>query len=71
MGNTPLHVVSQARQDDPDPDASIATIDLLLKAGADPDVRNHEKRTPAEWYRQHGMDELADYLTARRRAETD
>jgi ankyrin repeat protein len=66
MGNTPLHVVSQARQDDPDVDGSMATIDLLLKHGADPGARNNEARTPAEWYRQHGMDELADYLASRR-----
>ena len=62
MGNTPLHVVSQARQDDPDMDACVATIDLLLRHGADPDARNQQNRTVAEWYRQMGMDELADCL---------
>ena len=65
MGNTPLHVVSQARQDDPDMDASAAVIALLLQYGADPDARNNQNRTAAEWYRQMGMDELADVLTER------
>lgn len=65
MGNTPLHVVSQARQDDPDLDASAAAIDLLLQHGADPDARNKQNKTAAEWYRQMGMDELADCLTER------
>ena len=64
-GNTALHVVSQAKQDDPDLDASIATIELLLKYGADPKALNNEGKTPAQWYRQLGMDEVADYMTAR------
>lgn len=65
MGNTALHVISQAKQDDPDVDASIATIELLLKYGADPGVLNKEGKTPAQWYRQLGMDEVADYMTDR------
>jgi ankyrin repeat protein len=65
MGNTALHVVSQAKQDDPDFDASVATIELLLKYGADPTVRNHEGKTPSQWYRQLGMDEVADYMAER------
>jgi ankyrin repeat protein len=52
MGNTALHVVSQAKQDDPDFDASVATIELLLKYGADARALNNEGRTPAQWYRQ-------------------
>lgn len=64
-GNNALHVVSQAKQDDPDLDASIATIDLLLKYGTDPTALNHAGKTPAQWYRHLGMDELADYMTAR------
>jgi ankyrin repeat protein len=64
-GTTALHIVSQAKQDDPDFDASIATIDLLLKYGADPKALNSQGKTPAQWYRQYGMDELADYLTER------
>jgi ankyrin repeat protein len=63
MGNTPLHVVSQAKQDDPDFDASVATIELLLKHGTDPTACNKEGKTAAQWYRQFGMDELADYMT--------
>lgn len=62
MGNTPLHVVSQSRQEDPDVEACTATIDLLLERGVDPTARNKEGRTAAQWYRQHGMDELADHL---------
>jgi ankyrin repeat protein len=64
-GNTPLHVVSQAKLNDPDFNASVATIDLLLKSGADPNALNGEGKTPAQWYRQLGMDELADFLTER------
>jgi ankyrin repeat protein len=65
MGNTPLHVVSQAKQEDPDFDASIATIELLLKHGVDPKALNNEGKTPAQWYRQLGMDEVADYMADR------
>jgi len=65
MGNTALHVVSQAKQDDPDLDASVATIELLLKYGADPRAVNKEGKTPAQWYRQLGMDELADHMAER------
>jgi ankyrin repeat protein len=65
LGNTPLHVVSQARQDDPDMEASIATIELLLRHGADPATRNQQNKTAAEWYRQMGMDNLADCLVER------
>jgi ankyrin repeat protein len=65
MGNTALHVVSQARQDDPDLNACVATIELLLKYGADPTVLNNEGKTPAQWYRQLGMDEVADYMAER------
>jgi ankyrin repeat protein len=64
-GNTALHVVSQAKQDDPDFDASVATIELLLKCGADPKALNNEGKTPAQWYRQLGMDEVADYMAER------
>jgi ankyrin repeat protein len=69
-GNTALHVVSQARQDDPDLEASMATIDLLLKYGADPRAQNKEGKTPAQWYRQLGMDEVADYLRDRETASS-
>jgi len=65
MGNTLLHIVSQARQDDPDYDASVATIGVLLQYGVDPLARNNQNKTPAQWYRQLGMDELADYLQRR------
>jgi ankyrin repeat protein len=65
IGYTALHVVSQAKQDDPDLDASIATIELLLKYGADPKAVNNEGKTPAQWYRQLGMDDIADYMVER------
>lgn len=65
LGNTPLHLISQAKQDDPDIDASVATIELLLNCGADPMALNNEGKTPEQWYRQFGMDELADYLGRR------
>jgi ankyrin repeat protein len=65
MGNTALHLVSQAKQDDPDFAASVATIELLLKYGADRHALNQEGRTPQQWYRQFGMDELADYMAQR------
>jgi ankyrin repeat protein len=69
-GNTALHVVSQAKQSDPDFNDSVATIDLLLKHGADPTALNGERKTPAQWYRQLGMDEIADYLSERLPIET-
>jgi hypothetical protein len=56
---------SQAKQDDPDFAASVATIELLLKYGADRHALNQEGRTPQQWYRQFGMDELADYMAQR------
>jgi ankyrin repeat protein len=64
-GNTVLHVVSQAKQNDPDFNATVATIELLLKYGADPQALNNDGKTPAQWYLQLGMDEVADYMTAR------
>jgi ankyrin repeat protein len=69
-GNTALHVVSQAKQDDPDLEASIATIELLLKYGADLRAQNNEGKTAAQWYRQLGMDEVADYMGARETASS-
>ena len=65
MGNSALHVVSQAKQEDPDFDASVATIELLLKHGAEPTALNNEGKNPAQWYRQLGMDELADFMAER------
>jgi ankyrin repeat protein len=64
-GNTPLHLVSQAKQDDPDLTASAAIIELLVRYGADPQALNGESKTPGQWYRLHGMDEVADYLSER------
>lgn len=64
-GNNGLHLVSQLKQDDPDLDASIAIIDLLLKYGADPLARNHADKTPEQWIRSLGMDEVADYMAER------
>jgi ankyrin repeat protein len=65
MGNTALHVVSQAKQNDPCFNATIATIELLLKYGADPNALNNEGKTFAQWYRRLGMDEVADYMSER------
>jgi ankyrin repeat protein len=65
MGNTPLHVVSQARDDDVDVEASATAIDLLLAHGADPKARNYEGLTPLEWYRKQGVDDMVDLLRAR------
>jgi ankyrin repeat protein len=64
-GNTALHVVSQAKQNDPDFNATVATIELLLKYSADPKALNNEGKTPAQWYHQLGMDEVADYMSER------
>ena len=65
MGNTPLHVVSQARDDEIDVEASAAVIDLLLAHGADIRARNKEGLTPLEWYRKQGVDDMVDLLRAR------
>jgi hypothetical protein len=59
------HLKKQTEQDDPDLAASVATIELLLKFSADPRAVNNEGRTPAQWYRHLGMEELADYLSER------
>lgn len=64
-GNTPLHLVSQAREQDLDPDASAALIDLLLAHGADIEARNDEGLTPLAWFRQRGIDEIVELLAAR------
>ncbi len=64
-----MHVVSQAKQDDPDIEASVAAIELLLRFGADPKAVNNEGKTPGQWYRQFGMDELADYMVRRSGAD--
>jgi ankyrin repeat protein len=68
-GNTPLHVVSQAKQDDPDLEATLAIIDLLVRHGADLKAVNNEQKTPAQWLRGHGLDEAADYMAERFGAE--
>ena len=65
MGNTPLHVVSQARDDEIDLEASAAVLDLLLAHGADIHARNKEGLTPLEWYRKLGVDDMVDLLRAR------
>jgi uncharacterized protein len=65
MGNNALHLVSQTKQDDPDLEATIATIELLLKYGAEPTARNREGMTPEQWVRSLGMDEVADYMAER------
>jgi uncharacterized protein len=65
MGNTPLHLVSQAKQDAPDLHASIAVMELLLKYGADPTARNDDGKTPEQWVRSLGMDDVADYMAER------
>jgi hypothetical protein len=36
-----------------------------LKYGADPKALNNEGKTPAQWYHQLGMDEVADYVSER------
>jgi hypothetical protein len=58
-------VVSQAKQNDPDFNATVATIEVLLKHGVDPKALNNEGKTPGQWYRQLGMDEVADYMSGR------
>jgi ankyrin repeat protein len=65
MGNTPLHVVSQARDDEIDVESSAAMIDLLLEHGADLKARNNEGLTPLEWFRKQGVDDMVDLLRAR------
>jgi ankyrin repeat protein len=65
MGNAPLHSGSQAKQDDPDFVAGVATIELLLKYEAEPRAVNNEGKTAGQWCRLLGMDELADYLSER------
>lgn len=65
MGNTALHLVSQARDLDIDPEASAAVVDLLLENGADLEVRNREGLTPLEWHRKLGVDDMVELLQER------
>jgi ankyrin repeat protein len=64
MGNTPLHVVSQAVDHDVDADATVAIIRLLLQYGADPHAQNREGLTPPQFLRKLGNDEAADLVAA-------
>jgi uncharacterized protein len=64
MGNTPLHVVSQALDHNIDEEATVATIRLLLQHGADPQAQNNEGLTPAQFLRKLGNDEAADLVAA-------
>lgn len=64
MGNTPLHLVSQAVDHDVDVDATVAIIRLLLQHGADPRAQNGEGLTPPQLLRKLGNDEVADLVAA-------
>jgi ankyrin repeat protein len=64
MGNTPLHVVSQALDQDVDAEATIAIVRLLLQHGADPRAQNNEGLTPPQFLRKLGNDEAADLVAA-------
>jgi ankyrin repeat protein len=65
MGNTALHVVSQAKDQNVDVEASAAMIDLLLANGADIEARNNEGLTPLQWYRKLGIDAMVELLQQR------
>jgi len=56
-GNTALHLLPE------DPVAAGALAQLLLDAGADPQARNEDGKTPAEWLEERGLDEIADLVS--------
>jgi uncharacterized protein len=57
-GNTAWHLLPE------DPAAAGALAQLLLNAGADPQARNEDGRTPAERLEERGLDEIADLVPA-------
>jgi ankyrin repeat protein len=59
-GSTPLHTVAFT--------GDRASLDLLLKHGADPALTNNEGKTAADIARERGNQEIADLLVARARA---
>jgi ankyrin repeat protein len=65
MGNTPLHLVSQARDEDIDVETSAAVVDLLLAHGADIEAKNNDGLTPLMWYRKLGIDDMVELLRQR------
>lgn len=65
MGNTALHLVSQARDLDIDPEASAEVVDLLLEHGADLEARNREGLTPLQSFRKLGVDDMVELLQER------
>lgn len=65
MGNTALHLVSQARDLDIDPAASAEVVDLLLAHGADLEARNREGLTPLQSFRKLGVDDMVELLQER------
>jgi ankyrin repeat protein len=65
MANTALHLVSQARDLDIDPEASAAVVDLLLEHGADLEARNREGLTPLQSFRKLGVDDMVELLLER------
>jgi ankyrin repeat protein len=64
MGNTPMHLVSQAMDHDVDMEATVAVIRLLLQHGADPRAPNNEGLTPSQFLHKLGNDEAADLVAA-------
>jgi uncharacterized protein len=59
-GSTPLHTVGFT--------GDRASLDLLLKHGADPAITNNDGKTAAEIARERGNQEVADLLVTRARA---
>lgn len=64
MGNTLLHLVGQAFDEDVDADATRAVIHLLIEHGADPHAVNNEGLTPPQFHRKMGNDEVAELVSS-------
>lgn len=62
MGNTPLHLVGQAFDEESDIDSTRAVIELLIAYGADLHATNNEGLAPVQFQRKMGNDEGADLL---------
>jgi ankyrin repeat protein len=59
-GSTPLHTVGFT--------GDRASLDLLLKHGADPAIKNNDGKTASDVARQRGHQEIADLLVTRTKA---
>jgi ankyrin repeat protein/L-ascorbate metabolism protein UlaG (beta-lactamase superfamily) len=56
LGNTPLHIAAI--------NGDLKSTELLLKAGAKTDIRNHSQKTPVDYAAKYGYVDVVNYYTA-------